>query len=34
MEENGPGDTRAWFWESLDAEVAAARAAGLKVIVE
>jgi Cellulase (glycosyl hydrolase family 5) len=34
MEENGPGDTRAWFWDPLDAEMAAARAAGLKVIIE
>jgi Cellulase (glycosyl hydrolase family 5) len=34
MEENGPGDTRAWFWDPLDAELDAARAAGLKVTVE
>jgi Cellulase (glycosyl hydrolase family 5) len=34
MEENGPGDTRAWFWDPLDADLAAARAVGLKVILE
>jgi hypothetical protein len=34
MEENGPGDTRDWFWDPFDAQLLAARNAGLKVIIE
>lgn len=34
MEEAGKGITRQWFWDELDADVAAAEKAGVKLIIE